>query len=100
MTDEEFLAKVEAFIQLHPLSPTTFGLWAKNDSRFVFDLRDGRSCYAETKADVCRFMASYESKQRARLLRILNPRYEDDPRAGVEELTEKRCAQRLVSQSI
>ena len=84
MTDEEFLAKVESFIQLHRLSPTTFGLLARNDSRFVFDLRVGRSCYAATMTKVFHFMASYEIKQRERRLRILSPRYEDDPRAVSE----------------
>lgn len=51
----------------HRLTPTTFGLWAMNDSRFVFDVRNGRACFGATIRKVYRFMAEYEAK-RLRLL--------------------------------
>lgn len=69
MTDTEFLLLIEQFIERHSLSPTTFGLWAMDDSRFVFDLRNGRSCYGRTMTRVSRFMDDYEKKQEARRLR-------------------------------
>jgi hypothetical protein len=69
MSDEEFQRKVEEFITRHGLSPTTFGLWAMDDSRFVFDLRNGRNCFRKTERRVHRFMAEYEAKQEARRLR-------------------------------
>ncbi|GIK18963.1 MAG: hypothetical protein AMXMBFR77_16950 [Phycisphaerales bacterium] len=72
MTDDEFQLQVEAFIARHGLSPTTFGLWAMNDSRFVFDLRRGRSCSLATVGKIYRFMAEYEQKQEAKRLRRLH----------------------------
>jgi len=70
MTDEDFLLLIEQFIQRHPISPTTFGLWAMDDSRFVFDLRKGRACYGKTMVRVRRFMDEYEKKQEAKRQRI------------------------------
>lgn len=70
MIDEDFQLKVEAFIRRHNLSPTTFGLWAMNDSRFVFDLRDGRLCFGRTIRRVYQFMDEYERKQEAKRLRL------------------------------
>jgi hypothetical protein len=70
MIDENFLPKVEHFIQRHQLTPTTFGLWAMNDSRFVFDLRNGRECFGVTIRRVYRFMAEYEIEQEARHRRM------------------------------
>jgi len=66
MTDAEFQLQVEAFIAKHGLSATTFGLWAMNDSRFVFDLRSGRRCFGNTISTVCRFMSEYEAKMEAK----------------------------------
>jgi len=69
MFDEHFLPIVEHFIERHRLTPTTFGLWAMNDSRFVFDLRNGRMCFGATIRRVYRFMAEYEAEQVAKQLR-------------------------------
>lgn len=66
MTDDDFQLQVEAFIDRHGLSPTTFGLWAMDDSRFVFDLRNGRNCFIKTVRRVQRFMTQYEAKQKAK----------------------------------
>jgi hypothetical protein len=68
MTEEEFQLLVDGFIARHGLSPTTFGLWSLNDSRFVFDLRRGRSCSLATVSKVRRFMTEYERKQEAKRL--------------------------------
>lgn len=70
MIDEDFQLTVEAFIRRHDLSPTTFGLWAMNDSRFVFDLRDGRVCFGKTIRRVYQFMDDYERKQEAKRMRL------------------------------
>lgn len=74
MTREKFQLRIEDFIVRHGLSPTTFGLWAMNDSRFLFDLRNGRACSLKTVEKICAFMADHELKQEARRLRILNQR--------------------------
>lgn len=71
MTDEEFHAKVESFLVKHNLTPTTFGIWAMDDSRFVFDLRKGRMCFGKTVRKVLAYMTAYEAKQEARRLRAL-----------------------------
>lgn len=72
MIEKEFQLKVDRFIERHNLAPTTFGLWAMNDSRFVFDLRAGRVCFGKTMRRVYRFMAEYEAAQEARRLRQTN----------------------------
>lgn len=72
MIDENFLSTVEHFIERYGLTPTTFGLWAMNDSRFVFDLRNGRTCFGATIRRVYRFMAKYEAEQKARKLRMID----------------------------
>jgi hypothetical protein len=69
MTDDDFQLQVEAFIDRHGMSPTTFGLWAMDDSRFVFDLRKGRNCMLTTVKRVHRFMAEYDQKQMAKMQR-------------------------------
>lgn len=66
MTEEEFQRTVEEFLERHDLTPTTFGLWAMNDSRFVWDLRAGRRCFSSTMRRVLDFMAAYEAKQEAK----------------------------------
>lgn len=70
MTEEEFQLVVEGFLARYSLTPTTFGLWAMNDSRFVFDLREGRSCSLATVGKVRRFMDDYARKQEAKRLRM------------------------------
>lgn len=74
VTEEVFLEQIELFLRRHPLSATTFGLWAMDDSRFVFDLRNGRRCYEATRTRVLRFMLDYEKKQEAKRSRNLNQR--------------------------
>lgn len=66
MTDDDFQLQVEAFISRHKMSPTTFGIWAMDDSRFVFDLRQGRNCFGKTIRRVHGFMDTYEQKQAAK----------------------------------
>lgn len=56
-------------MERHKLTPTTFGLWAMNDSRFVFDVRNGRECFGATIRRVYQFMTEYDAKQEARRLR-------------------------------
>jgi hypothetical protein len=71
MTQLEFQQQVEAFLTRHELSPTTFGLWAMNDSRFVWDLRAGRLCFSATVRKVLAFMVEHEAQQEAKRLRRL-----------------------------
>jgi len=66
MIDREFLLLIEGFLARHDLSPTTFGLWAMDDSRFVFDLRKGRTCLGKTMSRVRCFIEDYEKKQEAK----------------------------------
>lgn len=71
MIDEDFLPRVEQFLDKHGLAPTTFGIWAMDDSRFVFDLRAGRQCFGKTIRRVYAFMERYEQKLEAKRLRSL-----------------------------
>ena len=63
---------MEEFVARHRLSTTTFGLWAMNDSRFLFDVRHGRSCSLATVERVDAFMDAYDKKQEAKRMRSLN----------------------------
>jgi hypothetical protein len=76
-TRREFQGTIEAFVNQHTLTPTTFGLWAMNDSRFVFDVRAGRICSHATVEKVCLFMAAHtvkqERKRRCSLGEVLSP---------------------------
>lgn len=63
MIEEELQRQIEEFIKRHGISATTFGLWAMNDSRFVFDLRDGRACLSKTIRRVHLFMKDYDVKR-------------------------------------
>jgi hypothetical protein len=69
MTEEELQLAIDQFLERHELSPTTFGIWFMNDSRFVFDLRAGRRCYSATIRKVLRQMDEYAAKQAAKRLR-------------------------------
>jgi hypothetical protein len=71
MTEQELQLQIEQFLNRHGITPTTFGLWAMNDSRFVFDLRNGRMCYGKTVRRVLSFMVEYDRKQEAKRLRIM-----------------------------
>lgn len=70
MTEEELQLLIDQFLERHELSPTTFGLWFMNDSRFVFDLRAGRRCYSATIRKVLRQMEEHAAKQEAKRLRL------------------------------
>lgn len=72
MTDDDFQLRIETFMERHRLTATAFGLMALNDSRFVLDLRRGRTCYGKTIRRVCQFMIDYDAKQEARRQRILS----------------------------
>lgn len=44
MNATDFLDDVESYLDTSGMPPTAFGTAAVNDPRFVFDLRNGRSC--------------------------------------------------------
>lgn len=58
---EAFRSQVEAFLADHGMSPTRFGRTACNDSRFVIDLRNGRSPDYQTRVKVTAWMADFEA---------------------------------------
>lgn len=63
MFEEELQRLIEEFIARHGMSRSTFGLWAMNDSRFVFDLREGRACMGKTMRRVMLFMKDYDARR-------------------------------------
>lgn len=63
MFDEELQRMIEEFMARHGMSAATFGIWAMNDSHFVFDLRAGRSCMGKTMRRVMLFMRDYDAKR-------------------------------------
>lgn len=58
---EAFKSRVETFLVDHGMSPTRFGRTACNDSRFVIDLRNGRSPDYQTRVKVEAWMADFEA---------------------------------------
>lgn len=68
-------------MQRHAITPTTFGLWAMNDSRFVFDLRSGRQCLGKTMRRIYEFMAKVEVELEARRQRLEKTAASGDPPA-------------------
>lgn len=59
MKKSDFLNLVEEFLRSSGLSPTTFGKKAKEDPKFVFNLRDGTESREATQQKVIDFMRSY-----------------------------------------
>lgn len=62
MTNDDFLAAVEAFLTETGMKPSPFGEKALRDPSFVRNLRDGRSCSLETVGRVTAFMADYRTQ--------------------------------------
>lgn len=59
MKKSDFLNLVEEFLQRSGLSPTTFGKKAKEDPKFVFNLRGGTESREATQQKVINFMRAY-----------------------------------------
>lgn len=55
----DFQNEVESFLTDTGMSATAFGLAAVKDSRFVHDLRKGRSCRMTTAEKVIKFINHY-----------------------------------------
>ena len=59
LRNSEFSDCVEKFLALSKMPISTFGRQANNDSRFVYDLRKGRSYSEQIKDRVLSFMQQY-----------------------------------------
>jgi len=57
------LHRVEKYLRATRTPPTRFGREVLGDSRFVFDLRDGRSPRPLTVARVLAFLSSHDDRQ-------------------------------------
>lgn len=55
------LPKIEQFLRKHDMPATKFGRLAKNDPRFVIDLRNGRQPTEATETRVQEWMDSYRA---------------------------------------
>lgn len=58
------LTDIEAFMETHGLSRTSFGVQALGDRHFVKQLRNGRRTWPETEAKVRQFMATYRPPEK------------------------------------
>lgn len=63
MTKKDFLEFIEEFLQKTGMSATTLGIKAKNDPKFVFNLRDGTESREETQARVLDFINNYKPEE-------------------------------------
>ena len=57
------LHRVEKYLRVTRTPPTRFGREVLGDSRFVFDLRDGRNPRPLTVARVLAFLSSHDDSQ-------------------------------------
>lgn len=53
--------KIERFLRLHAMAPTTFGRHVARDPRLVLDMRNGRCLRPKMIAQAEAFMAVYAS---------------------------------------
>jgi hypothetical protein len=56
----KLLAEVEAFLEAERMTPTTFGVRALNDGKFVFRLRAGVNMTIRTMRRAQDFMTTYQ----------------------------------------
>ena len=56
----EFLEKIEEFLNRTGMSATNLGTKAINSPAFVFDVRNGRQCLDSTKEKVLDFIENYK----------------------------------------
>ena len=57
------LHRVEKYLRVTRTPPTRFGREVLGDSRFVFDLRDGRNPRPLTVARVLAFLSNHDDRQ-------------------------------------
>ena len=62
---EQFSERVESFLATSGMTPTKFGMAAASDPRFVFDLREGRSCGAKLMDKISAWIAEREKGRAA-----------------------------------
>lgn len=63
MTKKDFLEFIESFLEKTGMSATMLGIKAKNDPKFVFNLRDGTESREETQARVLDFINNYKPEE-------------------------------------
>ena len=63
MTKKDFLEFIEEFLQKTGMSATTLGIKAKNDPKFVFNLRDGTESREDTQNKVLDFINNYKTEE-------------------------------------
>jgi hypothetical protein len=56
----EFLKKIEEFLNRTGMSATNLGIKAINSPTFVFDVRNGRQCLDSTKEKILDFIENYK----------------------------------------
>jgi hypothetical protein len=56
---KQLLKEIEAFLALHGMSESAFGLKTSNDSKIVPRIRDGRSVRLEHADRIRQFMSDY-----------------------------------------
>ena len=67
------LPRIERFLKLSGMGPTSFGVAVANDGKLLYELRKGREMQPATSAKIAAFMERYalEQSERASALRAL-----------------------------
>lgn len=60
LSDDDLLARVEAFLKQHDMAPTRFGRETMGEASLVARLRDGRSLSLRNANKLLDFMATYQ----------------------------------------
>ncbi len=64
MNKKDFLEKIEFFLKETGFSATKLGKLAKNDPKFVFNLRKGTESREATQRRVLEFMKNYKKQEK------------------------------------
>jgi len=65
-THDQFLSEIEVFLEAEDMRPTTFGLKAVNDAKFVANLRNGADVTTRTMDRVREFIRTYPKNPKRR----------------------------------
>ena len=61
MANHPILADIDAFLEAHGMTESTFGRKAAKDWRLIKELREGRRLWPETESKVRNFMVTYRA---------------------------------------
>ena len=62
---QKLLAEIEAFLKRTGMTENAFGMWARNEGKFIARLRSGKGCTLDSADYVRKCMREFKSPKRA-----------------------------------